>query len=124
VPEVKVERVLAVGGEGGELVLYQEVGGSGRFRVAMTDQALTFLAEDDRGPVIKKDSGWLPTWKDAIAYYSKWPWPRLTPLYVSREFAGRVREALRAFCAKRELAMTTSGEQRWREALGILFLRI
>ena len=65
-----VKPVLIVAGEGGGIRMVQEEGGQRRFRVFMADQTPTFLDDSDGGgPALHRDSGWLPTWEAAIAYF-------------------------------------------------------
>ncbi len=91
-PEVKP--IVSVAGEGGGITLFQETGGQGRFRVVMVDHSLTFLNEDEAGPAIRKDSGWLDTWEAAIAALSGWPWPVLVPRYVDPAFGEQLMAAV------------------------------
>ena len=91
-PDVKP--IVSVAGEGGAITLFQETVGPGRFRVAMVDQSLTFLNDDDGGPATRKDSGWLDSWESAITALSKWPWPMLVPRFVDPAFGEQVMAAV------------------------------
>jgi hypothetical protein len=97
-----VNPIVSVAGEGGGITLYQEIGGLGRFRVVMVDQSLTFLNEDEGGPAVRKDSGWLHTWDAAIAALSKWPWPMLVPRYVDPGFGEQVMAAVIGICKQKQ----------------------
>ncbi len=114
-PDVKP--VLIVAGEGGGIRMVQEEGGQRRFRVFMADQTPTFLDNSDGGgPALHKDSGWLPTWEAAIAYFSKWPWPMLVPRKVDPQFADRVLTALTQVAQEKNLTIRSHRMQDWREA--------
>lgn len=115
-PDVKP--VLIVAGEGGGIRMVQEEGGQRRFRVFMADQTPTFLDDSDGGPALHRDSGWLPTWEAAIAYFSRWPWPMLTPRKVDSQFADRVLTALRQVAKEKNLTTRSDRMQEWRKACG------
>lgn len=114
----EVTRILQVGGEGGGITMYREIGGLLRFRVVLTDHSLTFLDDNEGEAVLRKDSGWLPTWEVAIEYYGKWPWPMLAGIYVAPEFADRVLKAMRKALADKGRDMKSINAARWSQVLG------
>lgn len=114
-PDVKP--VLIVAGEGGGINMVREEGGQGRFRVFMVDETPTYLDDGDGGdPALRKDSGWLPTWEVALAYFSKWPWPMLVPQKVDPQFARRVLTALKQVAQDKNLSIRNDRMQDWRKA--------
>jgi hypothetical protein len=109
-----VKPVLIVAGEGGGIKMVQEEGGQGRFRVFMADQTPTFLDDSGGGgPALHRDSGWLPTWEAAVAYFSKWPWPMLVPRKVDPRFAHRVLTALTEVAREKSLTIRSYRMQEW-----------
>jgi len=112
-----VKPVLIVAGEGGGINMVREEGGQGRFRVFMADQTPTFLDDSNGGgSTVRRDSGWLPTWEVAIAYFSRWPWPMLVPRKVDPQFADSVLTALTQVAQERNLTICSYRIQDWRKA--------
>ncbi len=97
--------VLKVGAEGGEIrLIAQELATGWRYRYSMLDQTDLWL--DEGGSEIRRQSGWVYEWSDALAALDKYPWAHLHPLEVNRQFADRVLAA-----AHERLARSTATSQ-------------
>jgi hypothetical protein len=115
-PEVKP--ILKVGAEGGGISMVREVAGSERFRVVMTDHTPTFLDDDDGGRPIRRDSGWVASWEEAVKFLGTWPWPMLRPLFVDPQYAKRVLEAIPKAAAEKHLPTERLPMEHWLKACG------
>lgn len=85
----------------------------------MLDQTPTFLDEEEGGAAIRKDSGWLDTWADAMKALDRYPWPHLACLSVHPTVAAAVWKALEEYVGRAERPVRESSMQRWREACGV-----
>jgi hypothetical protein len=112
--------LVAVGAEGGSIAVYADTSdpARARYKVLLVDQTPSFLNEDESGPVIQHDSGWLPTWTAAIESLSRYPWPHLVGSYFNTAAAGDVWHALQDYAAGTGRPIGASALNRWREACG------
>jgi NAD-dependent deacetylase len=103
------ETIVEVGGEGGSIVLFQEreTGEAWKFRMR-TDESVIYdvLSEEDQagpGPAVK-ESGYVHSFREALALLDRYPWFRLIPLEVHHEYLDAVVHAVRERGGPREAA--------------------
>jgi hypothetical protein len=110
--------LIAIGAEGGSFALYADTSDPARprYKVMLVDQTPLFLNEDEGGPVIRRDSGWLPTWTAAMESLSRYPWPHLVGSYVDPAVASDVWHALQDYVERTGRPIRVSAWERWREA--------
>ena len=94
--------IIEIGAEGGSIKVLARTGADGKpeYCVMLRDQTFTFLAEDEAGNVIKRNTEWTESWDDAVAALGRWPWPRLSPRYVDPEYRARVLAAAREYMGR------------------------
>jgi acetoin utilization deacetylase AcuC-like enzyme len=112
--------LVSIGAEGGAIALYGDMADPAhrRFKVVVIDQTPMLLSEDDGGPEIRRDSGWLPTWSEAMLALGKYPWPHLHVLFVDPEVTDGVWEALQEYVGRSTQTIRDSAMSRWRRACG------
>ncbi len=112
--------LVSIGAEGGAIALYGDMGDLShpRFMVAVVDQTPMFLSEEEAGPAIRRDSGWLPTWSEAMSALGKYPWPHLHVLHVDPDVTDAVWEALQDYVGRSTQPVRDSAMSRWRRACG------
>lgn len=117
-PEPKPELLLRIDAEGGSIAMYGNVNdpARARYKVGVVDQTLTFLNEDERGPEIRRDSGWLTDWTAAIAALDRYPWPRLAVRYVHPRIAQDLWQAAQDYAQRTGREIPESSLRRWRQA--------
>jgi hypothetical protein len=110
------ELLLKIGAAGGLIAVYGGAPDSpqSRFRVAVLDQTPTFLSDDEAGPAIRKDSGWLPTWDAVIQALGRYPWPNLSVIYVHPSVRSAVWDAVQAYAANASTPVRAVSLERWR----------
>lgn len=109
------EAVLEVGSEGGSITLLRErkAGGAWRFQVKTNETALyDALSEEDRNSMGEyfARTGYAQSFHEALGLLDRYPWFRLQPLDVHREFL----DAVLIEVGKRG---GPTEETRWRETL-------
>jgi hypothetical protein len=111
--------LLSIGAEGGSIALYGDPSpGVERFRMVMVDQTPMFLDESEAGPTLRRDSGWLTGWPNALAALERYPWPNLVPLSIDPTIATLVSEALETYTERTGRPARETSLQRWRAACG------
>ena len=110
--------LVSIGAEGGFIAVYGDVSDAAhpRYRVVVADQTLTLLNEEEGGTAIRKDSGWLDTWSDAMKALDRYPWPHLACMSVDPSVAAAVWNALQEYLGRADRPIRESVIQRWREA--------
>jgi hypothetical protein len=118
---VNAKLLVSIGAEGGFIAVYGDVSDAAhpRYRVVVADQTLTLLNEEEGGTAIRKDSGWLDTWSDAMKALDRYPWPHLACMSVDPTVAAAVWKALEEYVGHVEQPIRESAMQRWREACAI-----
>lgn len=113
--------LISIGAAGGSLALYGDTSDPdhSRYKVVMVDQTLTFLNEDEGGPEIRRDSGWLPTWAAAMEALDRYPWPNLAGLYVDPAVAGDVWAAIQDYQKRAGQPIRDGALDRWRGVCGL-----
>jgi len=103
------ETIVEVGGEGGSIMLFQEreTGEAWKFRMRTDESAIyDVLSEEDQGgpgPAVK-ESGYVHSFREALALLDRYPWFRLIPLEVHPEYLDAVVHAVRERGGPREAA--------------------
>jgi hypothetical protein len=112
------ELVFSVGAEGGSIAMYGDRTDPAHllYRVLLADHTPTFLDERDGGPAIRKDSGWLNTWPEAVAALSRWPWAHLVPVFVHDSVKVAVRDAWNAYNHVAGREPRSGASERWKRA--------
>jgi len=119
---VNAELLVSIGAEGGCIALYGNVSDADqlRYRVVVADQTPTFLSEEEGGgPAIRRDSGWLATWTDAMKALDRYPWPHLACMSVHRTVATAVWRALEDYVRRTGRPVRNSAMNRWRTACAV-----
>jgi hypothetical protein len=113
----KSELLLSIGAEGGSIAVYGTlpIAAMGAFKVGIVDHTPTFLDESEGGRVIRRDSGWLSTWRDALQALDRYPWRNLHPLYVHPRCKAAVWEAVERGTPTAVSGFAASALERWRE---------
>lgn len=94
--------ILQVGSEGGKLSLLGMQSNSAWQFCLDTDESTLIDLIDDEDAVDEVEEGeiekspWVPTWRGALKRLDAYPWTKLYPLVVHREFRDRVFKALQA----------------------------
>lgn len=92
-----IEKILEVGAEGGSISLVCRKGPAGsEYRVQTSEAA---LHEDDPDLAVPMRP-WVASWNEAIAQLDNYPWTRLKPLMVSREFSKRIVDEVKERCSE------------------------
>jgi len=117
---MSLKLLVSIGAEGGAITLYGDLSDPGhpRYRVVLADGTLTFLEGEEGGTGIRKDSGWLSTWPEAIQVLDCYPWPHLACLHVDPTVASAIWNALENYIRRTERPIRESALRRWREACG------
>jgi hypothetical protein len=109
--------IIDIGAEGGSIkVLARSDGASVEYSVRMRDQTLTFLEGDEKGPEIRRDSGWTESWDQAVKLLARWPWPMLYPVFVHADYRERVLLAVQQFRGRDGQPARASAIKKWEEA--------
>lgn len=113
----QVRLLLAIGAEGGSIAIYGDMNDPARpqYKIVLADQTPSFLSDDDGGVTIHKDSGWLPTWAEAMNSLGRYPWPHLAAQYVDPAVANDVWSALQDYVGRSGHPVRENSIQRWRE---------
>jgi len=110
VRETKLQVILEIGAEGGSITILGRRSPAGKWKFLMeTDETAIadLLSEDDRAGLGHRDfhqrSGVVDSFDEALKLIDRYPWHRLYPLKVHREFYDRVLEVVerRGGCAER-----------------------
>jgi HNH endonuclease len=111
----QLQLLISIAAEGGSLALYgcDRNSERARYKVMIVDQTPTFLDEDNSGSVIRRDSGWLPTWPAAMQALDRYPWPNLTCLYVDPSVANDVWAAVQEYQHRSGQQIRASALNRW-----------
>ncbi len=118
---MSLKLLVSIGAEGGAIALYGDVSDSGprRYRVVLADQTPIFLENEEGGAGIRKDSGWLSTWPEAMRVLDRYAWPHLACLHVDPTAANAIWNALEEYIRRSERPIRESALRRWREACGV-----
>lgn len=113
----KPRLLISIGAEGGSIAVYTDSDEPPRYKVIIAGQTPTFLDGDDGGgPAIKRDSGWLTSWAQAVEWLGRYPWPNLQALHVDASVADRVWAAIEDYVARSDRPVRDSSLSRWQRA--------
>lgn len=111
---MKIETIVHVGTDGGDLTLHGVRNGSGwLFSLNQFDQTMAWV---DDGPVIDRTSDVVETWRKAVKLLDEYPWHQLYPLEVHPEFQARV---LKAVVSRNKRSQNIYNENRWLEVCSV-----
>jgi hypothetical protein len=121
VQDDKPKLLISIAAEGGALAVYGKVTDSGAYlyKVMITDRTPSFLDEDEAGSSIRRDSGWLPNWSEAMKSLSRYPWPQLAGMFVDPSVQQAVWEAIQHYQRLAPRPVRDGALARWRKACGI-----
>jgi hypothetical protein len=102
---------MRIGADGEFLAVYGDDGEAERRRFLV-------LIEDHDRASIRRDSGWLPTWKAAIESLSRYPWPNLFGIFVDHSIADAVWNAIEDYQTRSGQTIRGSALDRWRSLCG------
>jgi hypothetical protein len=117
----KPRLLISIAAAGGALAVYGKVIDSGDYlyKVMITDQTPSFLDEDEAASSIRRDSGWLPGWAEAIKSLSRYPWPQLAGMFVDPTVQQAVWVAIQNYQRLAPRPVRDGALARWRKACGI-----
>jgi hypothetical protein len=117
----KPRLLISIAAEGGALAVYGKAIDSRdyRYKVMITDQTPNFLDEDVAGSSIRRDSGWLPSWSEAMKSLSRYPWPQLAGMFVDPSVQQAVWAAIQNYQRLAPRPVRDGALARWRKACGI-----
>lgn len=112
--------LISIGAEGGSIALYGDITDASqpRFKLMVVDQTPTFLTGDDAGLEIRRDSGWLLSWADAMTALDRYPWVQLHVLHVDPAVAASVWMSVEHYIARSNQPVRDISLDRWRAACG------
>jgi hypothetical protein len=112
--------LISIGAEGGSIALYGDNTDPAhpRYRMMVVDQTPTFLTGDESGLEIRRDSGWLSGWDDAMTALGRYPWANLYVLYVDPTVAAEVWKSLQDYATGSGQPVREGALSRWRDACG------
>jgi hypothetical protein len=108
--------VLEVGAEGGSVTLIGREGADGAWRFARItiDQSWELFGDEDV-PITAPDLTslvWVDSWEAGLNLMDRYPWVRLSPVYVHPAFVERVKAALEERLTN--VDASTAEDVRWR----------
>jgi hypothetical protein len=106
----RVQMVFSVGGEGGSLGVQRRRRRDWEFRVVKDERAVADIGGEVHGGPTQTEWNSLDSAFESLARY---PWPRLMPLTLAKEYEEQVFAAIRRHPDGGEAAV-----QRWKDALG------
>ena len=91
-----IETIVEIGGEGGSITLEgrRDAAGGWQFRLATNESAMWAMLDEEPPP--QEEPKWVSTWAEALTLLDRYPWPRLSPEAVHREFRDAVFAAIEA----------------------------
>ena len=109
------EPLIKIGAEGGSITLFgvTTADGSWHYWRSTHDETPTYLDPEEGGDVIRHTSGWVDTWPEALVLLDRYPWARLSPMYVHPDFRSRVWEAVQERLEGEDGSQVQRSLERW-----------
>lgn len=114
----QADLLLAIDSEGGTIALYGDRTDATRprYRLMLVDQAPAVLNIEGTALHLRRDSGWLLNWAEAMATLGQYPWPHLECRSVDPAVADAIWEALQSYVDCTGHSPMPSVWGRWRRA--------